>query len=72
MTEQEVELLQKKLHNVQRTKLRLKNNLNQQIEELKQIIIDLEEKYKESENLNKKYKKKLDNVKWAQDWDNVE
>tara|TARA_B100000035_G_C20998428_1_gene553650 strand:- start:1022 stop:1240 length:219 start_codon:yes stop_codon:yes gene_type:complete len=72
MTEQEVELLQKKLHNVQRTKLRLKNNLNQQIEELKKTILDLEEKYKDSERLNKKYKEKLDSVKWAQDWDNLE
>ena len=72
MTEQEVELLQKKLHNVQRTKLRLKNNLNQKIEELKKTILDLEEKYKDSERLNKKYKEKLDSVKWAQDWDNLE
>tara|TARA_E500000178_G_scaffold294434_1_gene299773 strand:+ start:1542 stop:1760 length:219 start_codon:yes stop_codon:yes gene_type:complete len=72
MIEQEVELLQKKLHNVQRTKLRMKNNLNKQIEELKQTITDLEQKYNESEVLNKSYKEKLNKVEWAQDWDNVE
>ena len=69
---EQVELLEKKLHNVQRTKLRLKNNLNQQIEELKQTINDLEEKYSESERLHKLYKEKLESVKWAQDWDNLE
>ena len=72
MNEQEVELLQKKNHNLQRTKLRLKNNLNQQIQELKQTIIDLENKYNQSERLNNMYKEKLSKIKWAEEWDNIE
>jgi len=70
--ESEYELLQKKLHNVQRTKLRLKNNLNEKIEEL-------EHKLKESERENailleenNNYKTKLEEVKWATEWDNIE
>jgi len=70
--ETEYELLQKKLHNVQRTKLRLKNNLNEKIEEL-------EHKLKESERENailleenNNYKTKLEEVKWATEWDNIE
>ena len=43
--ETEYELLQKKLHNAKRTKLRLKNNLNEKIEEL-------EHKLQESERQN--------------------
>lgn len=72
MNEREVEFLQKKIHNLQRTKLRLKNNLNQQIQELKQNIIDLENKYNQSERLNNMYKEKLSKIKWAEEWDNIE
>ena len=70
--ENEYELLQKKLHNAKRTKLRLKNNLNEKIEEL-------EHKLKESERENailleenNNYKNKLEEVKWATEWDNIE
>ena len=70
--ETEYELLQKKLHNAKRTKLRLKNNLNEKIEEL-------EHKLKESERENailleenNNYKNKLEEVKWATEWDNIE
>ena len=47
------ELLEKKLHNVQRTKLRLKNNLNERIEELES---KLNESEKENAQLIQKIK----------------
>lgn len=70
--ENEYELLQKKLHNVQRTKLRLKNNLNEKIEDLK---YKLKESQRENAILveeNNNYKTKLEEVKWATEWDNIE
>ena len=70
--ENEYELLQKKLHNVQRTKLRLKNNLNEKIEELEH---KLKESQRENAILveeNNNYKTKLEEVKWATEWDNIE
>lgn len=68
----EYELLEKKLHNVQRTKLRLKNNLNERIQELESKLDESEkEKTKLIEKL-KTYEEKLEEVKWATEWDNLE
>ena len=70
--ENEYELLQKKLHNVQRTKLRLKNNLNEKIEDLKYKLKEQEEQNSILVEENNNYKTKLEEVKWATEWDNIE
>lgn len=68
----EYELLEKKLHNVQRTKLRLKNNLNERIEELEFKLNESEKEKNELIEKLKIYEKKLEEVKWATEWDNLE
>lgn len=68
----ETELLKKKLHNVQRTKLRLKNNLNAKIKELETKNESLEEKYNLELTRNNILQDKLNELKWACDWDNLE
>lgn len=68
----EYELLEKKLHNVQRTKLRLKNNLNERIEELELKLNESEKEKNELIEKLKTYEKKLEEVKWATEWDNLE
>ena len=70
--ENEYELLQKKLHNVQRTKLRLKNNLNEKIEELEHKLQESERENAILLEENNNYKNKLEEVKWATEWDNIE
>jgi|APSaa5957512535_1039671.scaffolds.fasta_scaffold134710_2 hypothetical protein len=70
--ENEYELLQKKLHNAKRTKLRLKNNLNDRIEELEHKLKEQEEQNKLLLEENNNYKNKLEEVKWATEWDNIE
>jgi hypothetical protein len=70
--ENEYELLQKKLHNAKRTKLRLKNNLNDRIEELEHKLKEQEEQNKLLLEENNNYKNKLEEVKWATEWDNID
>ena len=70
--ENEYELLQKKLHNAKRTKLRLKNNLNEKIEELEHKLQESERENAILLEENNNYKNKLEEVKWATEWDNIE
>ncbi len=70
--ENEYELLQKKLHNAKRTKLRLKNNLNEKIEELEHKLQESERQNTILLEENNDYKTKLEEVKWATEWDNIE
>jgi len=70
--ENEYELLQKKLHNAKRRKLLLKNNLNDRIEELEHKLKEQEEQNKLLLEENNNYKNKLEEVKWATEWDNIE
>jgi hypothetical protein len=70
--ETEYELLQKKLHNAKRTKLRLKNNLNEKIEELEHKLQESERENAILLEENNNYKNKLEEVKWATEWDNIE
>jgi TolA-binding protein len=67
-----MDLLEKKLHNVQRTKLSLKNKLNAKIKELESKIEETEEKYNYEVQKNKILTEKLKELKWASDWDNLE
>ena len=60
-----MELADRKIHNLQRTKLRLKNQLNTIIDELKLENASLKEK-----NVQLMYK--VAELAWANDWDNVE
>jgi len=57
--------LRKKIKNLNRTKLRLKNILNDKIKVL-------EEKNKILENKNKVLEEKCNDLKWADDWENIE
>lgn len=68
----EYELLEKKLHNVQRTKLRLKNNLNERIQELESKLNESEKENTKLIEKLKTYEEKLEEVKWATEWDNIE
>lgn len=58
------ELMNSKIHNLQRTKLRLKNQLNTIIDELKLENVALKQK-------NAKLTEKVAELAWANDWDNV-
>jgi hypothetical protein len=60
-----MELADRKIHNLQRTKLRLKNQLNTIIDELRLENASLKEK-------NVKLTNKVTELAWANDWDNVE
>ena len=60
----DTELMNSKIHNLQRTKLRLKNQLNTIIDELKLENVALKQK-------NAKLTEKVDELAWANDWDNV-
>ena len=71
MTNPEEHLLEKKLHNVQRTKLRLKNNLNAEINKLQIEIENLKERCGYVEALNKVYSEKIETLKWATDWEPI-
>ena len=68
----EYELLEKKLHNVQRTKLRLKHNLNERIQELESKLNESEKENTKLIEKLKTYEEKLEEVKWATEWDNLE
>ena len=59
------EKLSKKIHCLQRTKLRLKNNLNCK-------IIELDDENKNLKKKNKELEEKLQNLDWAESWDNIE
>jgi len=60
----DTELMNSKIHNLQRTKLRLKNQLNTIIDELKLENAALKQK-------NAKLTEKVAELAWANDWDNV-
>jgi hypothetical protein len=60
----DTELMNSKIHNLQRTKLRLKNQLNTIIDELKLENTALKQK-------NAKLTEKVAELAWANDWDNV-
>jgi hypothetical protein len=70
--EAENECLKKKLHNVQRTKLRLKNSLNEKIKDLESRLELMEEKYNYEVTKNNILMEKLNDLRWASDWDNLE
>ena len=71
MTTPEQQLLEKKLHNVQRTKLRLKKSLNTEINKLQTEIENLKERCGYVEALNKEYSEKMESLKWATDWEPI-
>jgi len=60
----DTEMMNSKIHNLQRTKLRLKNQLNTIIDELKLENAALKQK-------NAKLTEKVAELAWANDWDNV-
>lgn len=60
----EINELKTKIKNITRTKLRLKNNLNVVIDELKKENTDLKQE-------NEKLKQQLEKLKWADEWDNI-
>ena len=70
--EAENECLKKKLHNVQITKLRLKNSLNEKIKDLESRLELMEEKYNYEVTKNNIIMEKLNELRWASDWDNLE
>ena len=60
----DTEMMNSKIHNLQRTKLRLKNQLNTIIDELKLENAALKQQ-------NAKLTEKVAELAWANDWDNV-
>ena len=61
---EEIEKLNTKIKNITRTKLRLKNNLNIVIDELKREKSELKAE-------NELLKKQLEKLKWADEWENI-